>query len=86
MNVYIYSQFQKMIEKSGVGRAMYHQKKALEREGVQVVDRKEDADVIRSGHEPMIREYRKTVRIFREWQNGRKDIETQEQKMGGADR
>lgn len=46
MNVYIYSQFQKMIEKSGVGRAMYHQKKALEREGVQVVDRKEDADVI----------------------------------------
>ena len=35
-----------MREKSGVGRAMYHQKKALEREGVQVVDRKEDADVI----------------------------------------
>lgn len=46
MKVYIYSQFQKMIEKSGVGRAIYHQKKALERQGVQVVDRKEDADVI----------------------------------------
>lgn len=46
MKVYIYSQFQKMIEKSGVGRAIYHQKKALEREGVEVVERKEDADVI----------------------------------------
>lgn len=46
MKVYIYSQFQKMIEKSGVGRAIYHQKKALEQQGVQVVDRKEDADVI----------------------------------------
>ena len=46
MKVYIYSQFQKMIEKSGVGRAIYHQKKALEQQGVQVVERKEDADVI----------------------------------------
>lgn len=52
---------------------------------LETAGKKEDADTIRAGHEPMIREYRRTIRIFREWQSGGKDIETQESEMGGAD-
>lgn len=46
MKVYLYSQHKKMIEKSGVGRAFYHQQKALETQNIQLVTKKEDADVI----------------------------------------
>lgn len=46
MKVYLYSQWKKMIEKSGVGRAAYHQQKALENQNVQLVSKKEEADVI----------------------------------------
>lgn len=46
MKVYIYSELQKKIAKSGVGRAIYHQKKALAESGVTVVDNIEEADVV----------------------------------------
>jgi 1,2-diacylglycerol-3-alpha-glucose alpha-1,2-glucosyltransferase len=46
MKVYIYSQFQNLIEKSGIGRAYYHQMAALKSQNVQCVDNKKDADVI----------------------------------------
>lgn len=46
MKVYIYSEMQNAIEKSGVGRAIYHQKNALARHGIELVDRYEDADVV----------------------------------------
>jgi 1,2-diacylglycerol-3-alpha-glucose alpha-1,2-glucosyltransferase len=46
MKVYLYSQLQKLIEKSGVGRAYYHQKKALSTQKIICVDNKEAADVI----------------------------------------
>ena len=46
MKVYLYSQLQKMIEKSGVGRAIYHQKKALSLQNVHCVTKKNQADVI----------------------------------------
>ena len=46
MKVYIYSEMQKKIAKSGVGRAIYHQKKALSDCGVTLVDSVEEADVV----------------------------------------
>lgn len=46
MKVYIYSELQKKIEKSGVGRAIYHQKSAASKNGVTVVDSLEEADVV----------------------------------------
>lgn len=46
MKVYIYSEMQKKIAKSGVGRAIYHQKKALSDCGVTLVDSAEEADVV----------------------------------------
>ena len=46
MKVYIYSEFQKMIEKSGVGRAVYHQRQALARQGIPCVTDKNEADII----------------------------------------
>lgn len=46
MKVYIYSEMQKKIAKSGVGRAIYHQKKALSDFGVTLVDSVEEADVV----------------------------------------
>lgn len=47
MKIYIYSEYQKWIEHSGVGRAIYHQKNAISKtNGVELVERKEDADVI----------------------------------------
>lgn len=46
MKVYIYSELQKKIEKSGVGRAVYHQRKALSALGITVVDSAEAADVV----------------------------------------
>lgn len=46
MNVYIYTELQKKIEKSGVGRAYYHQKAALSKCGITIVDKLEDADVV----------------------------------------
>ncbi|MDE7229838.1 MAG: glycosyltransferase family 4 protein [Oscillospiraceae bacterium] len=46
MKVYIYSEAQDKIEKSGVGRAVYHQKNAAQRAGFTVVDKLEDADVV----------------------------------------
>ncbi len=46
MKVYIYSELQKKIEKSGVGRAVYHQKKALSDCGISLVDSVDDADVV----------------------------------------
>ena len=46
MKVYIYSEMQKAIEKSGVGRAIHHQKNALARHGIELVEKYEDADVV----------------------------------------
>lgn len=46
MKVYIYSELQKKIAKSGVGRAIFHQKKALSDCGVTLVDSAEEADVV----------------------------------------
>ena len=45
MKVFLYSGMQKMIEKSGVGRAIYHQKKAAAFNDIELVDNLEDADV-----------------------------------------
>lgn len=38
MKVFLYSGMQKMIEKSGVGRAIYHQKKAAAFNDIELVD------------------------------------------------
>ena len=47
MKIYIYSEYQRWIEHSGIGRAIYHQKNAIARaEGIWPTDKKEDADVI----------------------------------------
>lgn len=46
MKVYIYTELQKKLEKSGVGRAYYHQRAALEKYGITVVDNLEEADVV----------------------------------------
>lgn len=46
MKVFIYSEFQSKIEKSGIGRALHHQKRALSLVGIELVQRKEEADVI----------------------------------------
>lgn len=46
MKFYIYTELQKKIEKSGVGRAFYHQRAALERCGITLVDSVEEADVV----------------------------------------
>ena len=46
MKVCLYSKYQKLIEKSGVGRAIYHQQKALEEVGISCVTNPEAADVI----------------------------------------
>lgn len=47
MKIFIYSEFQKWIEHSGVGRAIYHQKNAISKtSGIELAECKEDADVI----------------------------------------
>ena len=46
MEVYLYSGMQKLIEKSGVGRAIYHQKTAAKMAGITCVDNYRDADII----------------------------------------
>lgn len=47
MKIYIYSEYQRQIEKSGVGRAIYHQKSAISRvDGIELVEKREKADVI----------------------------------------
>lgn len=46
MKVYIFSEMQDKIEKSGVGRAIYHQKMSLRLNGIVCVDSYKDADVI----------------------------------------
>lgn len=46
MKVYIYTELQKKIEKSGVGRAFYHQRAALANAGITLVDSVEEADVV----------------------------------------
>lgn len=46
MKVYLYSQWKKLIEKSGVGRAAFHQRQALQNQDVELVSRKKEADVI----------------------------------------
>lgn len=46
MKVYIYSEAMDKIGKSGVGRAKLHQTAAAERNGVEVVDNIDDADVV----------------------------------------
>lgn len=46
MKVYIYSEAMDKIGKSGVGRAMYHQIAAAEKNGVEIVDNIDDADVV----------------------------------------
>ena len=46
MKVFLYSGMQKMIEKSGVGRAIYHQKKAAAFNDIELVDNLENADVV----------------------------------------
>lgn len=46
MKVYIYSEAMDQIRKSGVGRAIYHQMNAADKNGIEVVDDIEDADVV----------------------------------------
>lgn len=46
MKVYIYSEMQDKIEKSGVGRAIYHQKAGLSANGIELTDDYRQADVI----------------------------------------
>lgn len=46
MKVYIYTEMQDKVEKSGVGRAIYHQRNAATKAGFIVVDKLEDADVV----------------------------------------
>ena len=46
MRVYYYSGMQNMIEKSGVGRAIYHQRQAADMNGIELVDNLDDADII----------------------------------------
>ncbi|HEY5525922.1 MAG TPA: glycosyltransferase family 4 protein [Clostridium sp.] len=47
MKVLLHSDHLKMVEKSGVGRAIYHQKKALEENNVSyTTDKKEDFDIV----------------------------------------
>lgn len=47
MKILLYSTHQKLIEKSGVGRAIYHQKKALEANQIDwTINEKEDYDII----------------------------------------
>lgn len=46
MKVYIYSEAMDKIEKSGVGRAIFHQTKAVTLNGAEVVDSVEKADVV----------------------------------------
>ena len=46
MKVYLYSGLQKLIEKSGVGRAIYHQTYALKSNNIKIVNNLNDADVI----------------------------------------
>lgn len=46
MRVYLYSGMQKMIEKSGVGRAIYHQHMAAEMNRITCVNCLKDADVV----------------------------------------
>lgn len=47
MKILLYSSHLRLIEKSGVGRAIYHQKKALEENNVSyTTDKKEDYDII----------------------------------------
>lgn len=46
MKVFIYSQWQNLIEKSGIGRAVYHQKKALSFQDTPCVSSKKEADVV----------------------------------------
>lgn len=46
MKVYIYSGMQKMIEKSGVGRAIYHQRFAANQNKIGLAKGLEDADIV----------------------------------------
>lgn len=46
MKVYFYSGMQKLIEKSGVGRAIYHQRFAARENRMEVIDQLEGADVV----------------------------------------
>ncbi|MDO4555631.1 MAG: glycosyltransferase [Lachnospiraceae bacterium] len=46
MRVYLYSGMQKLIEKSGVGRAIYHQRYAARQNGIDLAEGIADADVV----------------------------------------
>ncbi|WKY45115.1 glycosyltransferase [Eubacteriaceae bacterium ES2] len=46
MKVFLYSGMQKMIEKSGVGRAIYHQRSAAEKNGMTLVMSLDEAEVV----------------------------------------
>lgn len=46
MKVYLYSGMQKMIEKSGVGRAIHHQRLAAKKNGISIASHWKEADVL----------------------------------------
>ena len=46
LNVYLYSGMQKLIEKSGVGRALYHQREAAGKKGIIIVTCLAEADIL----------------------------------------
>lgn len=46
VKVFLYSEMQKQIEKSGVGRAIHHQKNAADHNGIEIVGSLEEADVV----------------------------------------
>lgn len=46
MKVYLYSGMQKMIEKSGVGRAIYHQQSAAKKNDIEIANGLDDTDIV----------------------------------------
>lgn len=46
MRIYLYSEMQRAIEKSGVGRAIYHQRTAAKHNSMELVNRLEEADLV----------------------------------------
>ena len=62
MKVLLYSQKQSMLKKSGIGRAFYHQKRALEAAGIEyTTDPKDTYDLVHVNiaHSNKIKKFRK---------------------------
>src|SRR5690606_152240 len=67
MKVLLYSQKQSMLKRSGIGRAFYHQKKALESVGIEyTTDPKDTYDLVHVNiaHSKVIRQFRKKYPVI----------------------